>query len=220
MGNLMMAAARVCGAMKGFLESCATRLKEAMRSRNTSVSWGALSKSLHWLVVILIITQWAVARYAAAQTFAGKLAPLSLHKSIGMSILAVTAFRLIWRSINPLSPSVDELKSWERALARISHIVLYGLVIALPMTGWVMSSARNFPVSWFGMFQFPDLVSPDRVLFQRMEDLHHVLFASLVAVAVLHVLGALKHHFVDRNDILMRMVPFVRAKARIGGPRS
>ena len=216
MSDLMVVAARVRGAMKIFLESCATRFKEAMRFRNTRVAWGALSKSLHWLVVFLIIAQWIIARYAAAQTFAGKVAPLSLHKSIGMSILAVTVFRLIWRLINPGPSSFDELRSWERGLARISHILLYAFVIALPITGWLMSSARNFPVSWFGMFQFPDLVSPDRVLFQRMEDFHDALFVALVAVALLHISGALKHHFVDRNNILLRMLP-ARTEGRPGG---
>jgi cytochrome b561 len=74
-----------------------------------------------------------------------------------------------------------------------------------------MSSAKNYPVSWFGVFQLPDLVAPGEQLFQRMRDLHHLLFAALVVVAALHVAGALKHHFIDRNHVLKRMLPF-------GGP--
>ena len=75
-----------------------------------------------------------------------------------------------------------------------------------------MSSARSFPVSWFGWFQLPDLVAPDQHLYERLRDLHHLLFKVLVAVAVLHVAGALKHHFIDRNDVLRRMLPFGRVK--------
>ena len=99
-------------------------------------------------------------------------------------------------------------KSWERALAHLSHLLLYALIFAIPLSGWLMSSARNFPVSWFGVFQFPDLVSPDKGLYETMRDLHGTLFAALVVVALLHVAGALKHHFIDRNEVLKRMLPF------------
>jgi cytochrome b561 len=71
-----------------------------------------------------------------------------------------------------------------------------------------MSSAKNYPVSWFGLVQLPDLVAPGEALFQQMRGLHHKLFAALVAVAGLHIAGALKHHFIDRNDVLKRMLPF------------
>lgn len=213
MGDPMAMAALVRSAIAVFLKSCATRFRRVTQLRKTRADWGAISKSLHWLVVFLILIQWIIAKYAAAQTLAGKIAPLSLHKSIGMSILAVTALRLIWRLIDS-RPGLDKLTSWERRLARMSHVLLYGLVIALPITGWLMSSARNFPVSWFGMFRFPDLVSPDPELFRWMDAAHHVLFLALTAVALLHVLGALKHHFVDRNTILLRMLPFVRVEER------
>ena len=78
----------------------------------------------------------------------------------------------------------------------------------MPLTGWMMSSARNFPVSWFKLFQFPDLVAPAEKTFHLMHDLHHLLFSVLVTVALLHIAGALKHHFIDRNDVLKRMLPF------------
>ena len=71
-----------------------------------------------------------------------------------------------------------------------------------------MSSARNFPVSWFGLVQLPDLVAPDKSLFTLMNQLHHLLFKVLIGVALLHVAGALKHHFIDRNEVLKRMLPF------------
>jgi cytochrome b561 len=114
--------------------------------------------------------------------------------------------------MNPVPDLTTETRPWERALAKLSHLLLYGLIFALPVSGWLMSSAKNFPVSWFKLVQLPDLVAPDEQLFQQMRDLHHVLFAVLVVVALLHVAGALKHHFIDRNDVLRRMLPFTRAK--------
>jgi len=189
-----------------------------MRFRNTSASWGALSKILHWLVVFLIIIQWAFAKYAAAQPLSGKLAPLSLHKSFGITILALTIIRLTWRLLSRGPSTLASLRPWERPLARISHVLLYGLITVLPLTGWLMSSARNFPVSWFGVFQLPDLAPPSHLLFEEMKHLHEVLFTGLIAVALLHCLGALKHHFLDRNEVLIRMLPFARIDDLRGKP--
>ncbi|HEX6638821.1 MAG TPA: cytochrome b [Steroidobacteraceae bacterium] len=180
-----------------------------MTIRNTTRSWGAISKTLHWLIVLLIINQWVIAQRAEAVTDLGdKIFVLGMHKSFGMTIFALAIIRLVWRWLNPV-PTLDGVtRSWERVLAHISHLLLYGLIFAMPLTGWLMSSARNFPVSWFGVFQLPDLVAPDKPLYERMNDLHHTLFAVLVCVALLHVAGALKHHFLDRNDVLKRMLPF------------
>lgn len=180
-----------------------------MTLRNTIRSWGSLSKTLHWLIVLLIINQWVIAERAEALPLGvAKLQALSWHKSFGMTIFALALIRLVWRWLNPVPTLEGKAKGWERMLAHLSHLLLYALIFAMPLTGWLMSSARNFPVSWFGLFQFPDLVSPDKVLFERMNSLHGTLFAVLVVVALLHIAGALKHHFVDRNDVLKRMLPF------------
>ena len=180
-----------------------------MTLRNTIRSWGSLSKTLHWLIVLLIINQWVIAERADALPLgAAKLQALSWHKSFGMTIFALALIRLVWRWLNPVPTLDGKAKGWERMLAHLSHLLLYALIFAMPLTGWLMSSARNFPVSWFGLFQFPDLVSPDKALFERMHSLHGTLFAALVVVALLHIAGALKHHFIDRNDVLKRMLPF------------
>lgn len=180
-----------------------------MTLRNTDRSWGVVSKTLHWLIVALIINQWVIASRADSLPLgAAKLQALSWHKSLGMTILALAIVRLVWRWMNPVPTLAGVTRSWERVLAHLSHLLLYGLIFAMPLTGWLMSSARNFPVSWFGIFQFPDLVGPDKSLYEQMRDLHHLLFAALVCVALLHVAGALKHHFIDRNEVLRRMLPF------------
>ncbi|HTU64697.1 MAG TPA: cytochrome b [Steroidobacteraceae bacterium] len=180
-----------------------------MTFRNTTRTWGVLSKTFHWLIVLMIIGQWLIAERADdLPNGMAKLQTLALHKSLGITILFLAILRLVWRWANPV-PSLDGLaKPWERLLAHLSHILLYGLIFALPLTGWMMSSARNFPVSWFKLVQLPDLVAPGQATFERMHDLHHLLFNVLVGVAVLHALGALKHHVIDRNEVLKRMLPF------------
>ena len=180
-----------------------------MTLRNTIRSWGSISKTLHWLIVLLIINQWVIAERAEALPLgAAKLQALSWHKSFGMTIFALALVRLVWRWLNPVPTLDGKARGWERLLAHLSHLLLYGLIFAMPLTGWLMSSARNFPVSWFGVFQFPDLVAPDTSLYESMKDWHHLLFAVLVIVALLHIAGALKHHFIDKNEVLKRMLPF------------
>jgi cytochrome b561 len=183
-----------------------------MTFRNTNRSWGSLTKALHWIIVILIINQWVIAERAEELKGLEKLQVLSWHKSFGMTILMLAIIRLVWRWMNPVPDLSAETRPWERVLAKISHLLLYALIFAMPLTGWMMSSARNFPVSWFKLFQFPDLVAPADQTFHQMHDLHHLLFKLLVVVALLHIAGALKHHFIDRNDVLKRMLPFGRAE--------
>ena len=180
-----------------------------MNFRNTTRAWGAVSKTLHWLIVLLIISQWLIAEHADdLPNGAAKLRTLDLHKSIGMTVFMLAIIRLVWRLANPV-PSLDGLaKGWERFAASFSHLALYALIFAMPITGWLMSSAHAYSVSWFHLFQWPDLLQPDHELAERLESLHKLLFKILVGVAVLHVLGALKHHFIDRNEVLKRMLPF------------
>jgi cytochrome b561 len=184
-----------------------------MSLRNTKRAWGSVSKTLHWLIVLLIINQWVIAARADSLPLGlAKLEALAWHKSFGLTILMLAVARLLWRWLNPVPDLTAETRPWERVLAKLSHVLLYALIFALPVSGWLMSSAKNFPVSWFKLFQFPDLVAPDERLFQLMRNLHGVLFAALVVVALLHVAGALKHHFIDRNDVLRRMLPFTRVE--------
>ena len=183
-----------------------------MPFRNTTHAWGSLSKAFHWLIVLLIINQWVIAERADELKGLAKLEALAWHKSFGMTVLMLAVLRLAWRLMNPVPELATETRPWERLLAKVSHVLLYALIFAMPLTGWMMSSAKNYPVSWFKLFQFPDLVAPAEQTFHQMHDLHHLLFNVLVGVALLHVAGALKHHFIDRNDVLKRMLPFGRAR--------
>ena len=181
-----------------------------MQVRNTTARWGSVAQLLHWLIVALIITQVILALTANELHGMAKLAMLARHKSVGITILMLAAVRLIWRLVNPTPPLPASLKPYERFLANFTHAALYILIFAMPVTGWIMSSARGFPVSWFKLFQLPDLVAKNRPLYEAMQETHEALAWTLGAVATLHLLAALKHHFVLGDTVLRRMLPFTK----------
>ena len=182
-----------------------------MSIRNTRERWGSLAQFLHWLIVALIVLQ-------ATLGLTGLLLPLSLeklavlarHKSIGITIMGLAVLRLLWRWLNPTPPLPSNLKPHERVLARCTHAALYVLLFAMPLTGWIMSSARGFPVSWFNLFQLPDLVPKSEALYNAMVTTHAALAIALAVTVTLHIAAALKHHFVLKDDTLRRMLPFGR----------
>ena len=182
-----------------------------MAIRNTTRRWGALAQLLHWLVVALVIAQFTLA-LLADDLPAGmkKLTLLSRHKSIGITILLLVCLRLGWRWANPTPTLPSTLKPYERALARTTHLLLYVLLFAIPLTGWTMSSARGFPVSWFGFFQLPDLVPKNKALYEALMSTHETLAWTLTGIVALHIGAALKHHFVLKDEVLRRMLPTTR----------
>jgi cytochrome b561 len=176
---------------------------------NTTRRWGAVAQLLHWVIVVLIIVQVTLAGIADDLPLGmKKLAMLARHKSVGITILALALLRLAWRRGNRIPELPPTLKPYERTLAHLTHVLLYLLLFAMPLSGWMMSSARGFPVSWFGFFQLPDLVPKNQTLFQALLATHHALAWVLGAAVALHVAGALKHHFKLRDDVLRRMLPF------------
>jgi len=179
-----------------------------MTLRNTTQRWGAVAQLFHWLIVALILVQVWLAVRADDLTGMGKLRELAKHKSVGITILMLVILRLLWRSQNPHPPLPDNLKPYERSLARFTHGALYTLLFAIPLSGWTMSSARGFPVSWFGFFTLPDLVPKNHTLYEWLVMTHLTLVCVLGVIVALHVAGALKHHFVHKDDVLRRMLPF------------
>ncbi|HYM41316.1 MAG TPA: cytochrome b [Steroidobacteraceae bacterium] len=183
-----------------------------MTLRNTTRRWGAIAQLFHWLIVALIIVQVTLAEMADdLPNGVRKLTLLARHKSFGITILMLVILRLAWRSLNPHPPLPDNLKPYERRLASLTHGALYTLLFAIPLSGWTMSSARGFPVSWFGFLQLPDLVPRSRPLYEALVTTHVTLVCILLAIVALHIAGALKHHFVHKDDVLRRMLPFTRS---------
>jgi cytochrome b561 len=184
-----------------------------MTLRNTRIAYGSIAKLLHWTIVVLIIAQFVLAN-AADDLPNGleKLKLLATHKSIGMTVLMLALVRIGWRLTNPVPPSPATMPRWQVRAAHTSHFALYALLLAQPITGWIMSSARNFPVSYFGLFQWPDLVGPSDELHERFEDIHHLLGEALLVIALVHAAAALYHHFWIKDDVLRRMLPFARPR--------
>ncbi len=179
-----------------------------MQIRNDQQRYGAVAQLLHWSIVVLIITQFSLAFKAGGLPLGpAKIAVLAQHKSFGMTIFALAVLRLIWRLVNPVPAMPQTTVRWQRIAAHLSHGALYALILITPLFGWMMSSARNFPVSWFGVFTFPDLVQPDQARYEFFHEMHEILALTLAGIALLHVAAALKHHFFDRDNVLRRMLP-------------
>src|SRR6185437_11341249 len=182
-----------------------------MSIRNTRERWGSLSQFLHWLIVALIALQATLGLTGIMLPLGlEKLAVLARHKSVGITILGLATVRLLWRWLNPTPPLPSNLKAHERFLAHFTHAALYVLLFAMPLTGWIMSSARGFPVSWFNLYQLPDLVPKSETLYDAMVTTHAALAIALAVTVALHIAGALKHHFVLKDNTLRRMLPFGR----------
>jgi cytochrome b561 len=181
---------------------------EAPRIRYT-----AIAQALHWIIAALIAVQFTLA-WTADDLPLGmhKLALLARHKSFGMTVLMLAALRLLWRLFNPAPPLPAGMTGIERFLARATHFAFYVLLFAMPLTGWLMSSAKNYSVSWFGLFTWPNLIGPNERSFQILKETHDLLSDVLFAIVILHVLAALKHHFWNKDDVLKRMLPFTNTE--------
>lgn len=180
-----------------------------MSLANSPRRWGLVTQLLHWAVVALIVTQFVLASIAEDLPLGmKKLAVIANHKSFGITILALAIVRLVWRRASPGPGLPDGMSRFERIGAQASHHLLYGLLFAVPLVGWAMSSAKNYSVSWFNLFALPNLVAPDDALFEIFKETHEILAFLLAGVAILHALAALRHHFVKKDDVLRRMLPF------------
>jgi cytochrome b561 len=176
-----------------------------MAVRNTENHWGWLSKLLHWMTAALILIQIPLGYYAEEL----KLSPLKLdlfvwHKSIGMLILLLAIERLLWRITGtiPKMPNTDPI---QRRLAQLAHFLLYGLMFALPLSGWIITSAANIPTKLFWLIELPAITGPDPALKSLAAEVHEICVAMLIIILVVHIGAALRHHFMLRDSTLKRM---------------
>jgi len=139
-----------------------------------------------------------------------QLQAVTLHKSLGAVILVIAALRLLWRLFNPAPALPPDMPAWQKGVAHATHWLLYLAFFAVPLTGWIMSSAYGRPVEVFGLLALPDLVSPDKALGGLMDDLHMIFAYILTALVVVHIGAALHHFLIARDEILARMLPFAR----------
>jgi cytochrome b561 len=176
--------------------------------RNDAHCWGGPAKLFHWVMAALILAQIALGLMAANWRLSpAKLELFFWHKSTGMLILALVALRLLWRLANPTPALPAGMAPWECAAARLSHLLLYGLMIVLPVTGWIVNSASNVPFRIFQLIPLPSIVAPDEPTADLAALVHGGLAALLALVLVVHIGAALRHHFFKRNTVLTRMLP-------------
>ena len=169
---------------------------------------------LHWTIAIAVIVNWRIAESTEGVSETEAAGIMSNHMALGMVILALSVLRLIWRWTHTRPPFAQDLARWEVILARIVHTVFYVLLLALPLMGWVASSTYNAPVDVFGIFSIPALpLSKNEALGHEIFEIHGTLGSIMIYLIGLHVLGALKHHFVDKNGEIYRMLPFGRSRA-------
>ena len=178
-----------------------------MHLKNTLNRYGAVAQLFHWAIVALIITQFVLALRAKGLSPVAKIGILATHKSIGITILGLALLRLAWRGFNPVPPLPPGAPRWQDRAAHVSHFLLYALLFITPLLGWLMSSARAFSVSWFGLVTLPDFIKPNKAAFESLHEAHEFMAYSLAVIAIVHAAAALKHHFLDRNDVLRRMLP-------------
>jgi cytochrome b561 len=186
-----------------------------MPNADVRTRYGAVAQIFHWVIAALIVTQFVLARMADDLPLgARKLGLLARHKSFGMTVLMLAILRLLWR-VNHAPPALPAgMTRFERLAAKGTHAAFYVLLFAMPLSGWMMSSAKNYSVSWFGLFTWPNLIGKSEPAFEFLRNTHETLSDLLFAIAVLHILAALKHHFWNRDDVLLRMLPFTKPERR------
>lgn len=162
---------------------------------------------LHWVLAIAIVGAFCFGLYMASLPFSPtRLKLFNYHKWAGVTILALSALRLLWRLFNPPPPDVP-MPGWQKAVAHGAHGLLYICFFAVPLVGWAYSSAAGFPIVLYGVLPLPDFVAPDKALAASLKAWHYRLAVLMMIIVVAHVLGALKHQFIDRDRLIARMWP-------------
>jgi cytochrome b561 len=165
---------------------------------------------LHWLIAIALAGTFALGLYMHELPLSPqKLKLYSWHKWAGVTIFLFVALRLAWR-LGHRPPALPILMpAWQRLAAEATHVLLYVLMFAVPLSGWLMSSAKGFQTVWFGVLPLPDLLNKDTDLGDLLQQVHMILNFSMAGLVLAHLGAALKHHLIDRDDVLTRMLPFL-----------
>ena len=165
--------------------------------------------AFHWLLALLIAGSFAFGLYMVELPFSpSRIKQYNWHKWAGITILTLSALRLMWR-LGHRPPALRiNTPAWQVKASQATHSLLYLLFFAAPLAGWAYSSAAGFPVVYFGLLQLPDLVPRHADLATALKLTHRILTYSLAALVLLHVTAALKHQWIDRDRLLARMNPF------------
>ena len=166
------------------------------------------AKVLHWLVALIIIGLFVLGQYMSDLSMSPrKLQLYSWHKWFGVTVFLLVLVRLGWRLTHQPPRLPAQMPKLQQLASHVGHMALYGLMLAIPISGWLMSSAKGYQTVWFGVLPIPDLLGKDKLLGDLLAELHGALNGVLMFIVVIHVIAALKHHFIDRDDVLKRMLP-------------
>ena len=183
--------------------------------QNSGRRYGMVAIALHWLMALLLSALVVLGLYMTSLPEVGfntwKIRLILYHKQLGILALTLAALRLSWRVGNVLPALVETLPDWQKVAARFVHLCFYALMLALPVTGWLMSSATGIPVSVLGLFMLPDLVPYDDSLFRTLIDVHRYLGYALIVCMAVHIGAALRHHLLLRDSTLKKMLPVANA---------
>lgn len=184
--------------------------------REARTRYSTVSIVLHWVIFALILANATFGGWMEDAAPSDKLGYFALHKSVGILVLVLSLLRLGWRIVHPFAPFPETMPGWERLLARGTHILFYILMIGAPLLGWAAASAGGAPaVPLFDVLPWPNLPLPENEdLGEILGGVHKLMVKAIYVVLGLHVLGALKHQFLDRDEVLYRMLPlsFLRRK--------
>jgi cytochrome b561 len=175
----------------------------------TTTRYTPTTIALHWLVAAALIATFTL---GLTMTDMPGISPTKLkyfnwHKWAGVTIFGLVTLRLLWRLFHPGPALPTAMPAWEKRVAVSTHYLLYLLMFAIPLSGYFYSMAAGFPVVYLGKFPLPVLIEKNKELASELKNLHYLLNTGLATLAILHALAALKHHFINRDDVLTRMLP-------------
>lgn len=174
----------------------------------STLKYTGTARALHWLAALLIFCGFGLGLFMTGLEFSpDKFRYYAWHKWIGITVFLLAATRLAWRAAHPPPPLPPAMPAWQVRASHVSHALLYGLMLAIPLSGWIYSSSTGVSVVYLGLLPLPDLIPKDRETAKILLLLHKTLNYTLAAVVTVHVVAALKHQFHDRDDFLARMLP-------------
>jgi cytochrome b561 len=173
--------------------------------------WSIFAIGLHWLTLALIFGL-AIVGLLMGDLPNGvfKIQLYGLHKSFGLTVLGLTLLRLLWRWLSKGPAPIAGTPAWQHIVAQATHIALYGLLLALPLSGWLFNSAAGYPLKWFGLFALPRLTGYEPGIKAFAREMHETLFYAMAALIVLHAGAALWHHYWRHDRTLIRMLPILK----------
>ena len=171
-------------------------------------TYTAIAKLFHWGMAFIFAGIFALGFVMTDMPLSPeKLQYYAWHKWGGVCIFVLVWLRLVWRALNPPPAYSDTLSPLVKLTANLSHAAMYCLMIIIPVSGWLMSSAKGVSTVWFGVIPLPDLLQKDKELGHLLQDIHQTLNYLLLLLIAGHVAAALKHHYIEKDNILKRMLP-------------